>query len=68
MNLVVIPAPAPHVKFTSIYCGIIPFQVAPPIVRVLLFPFPRSRYGCQGRRMAERTARASMNRFIFACG
>ena len=41
MNLFVIQAQAPDVKITSIYRGIIPFLVAPLILIVLLFLFPR---------------------------
>jgi TRAP-type C4-dicarboxylate transport system permease large subunit len=41
MNLFVIQAQARDIRITSIYRGIIPFLVAPLILVVLLFLFPR---------------------------
>ena len=43
MNLFVIQAQAPDIKITSIYRGIIPFLVAPPLLILLLFLFPQHR-------------------------
>jgi C4-dicarboxylate transporter DctM subunit len=40
MNLFVIQAQAPDIKITSIYRGIIPFLIAPPVLILLLFLFP----------------------------
>jgi TRAP-type C4-dicarboxylate transport system permease large subunit len=41
MNLFVIQAQAPDIKITSIYRGIIPFLIAPPLLILLLFLFPQ---------------------------
>jgi tripartite ATP-independent transporter DctM subunit len=41
MNLFVIQAQAPDIKITSIYRGIIPFLIAPPLLILLLFFFPQ---------------------------
>ena len=40
MNLFVIQAQAPDIKITSIYRGILPFLIAPPLLILLLFLFP----------------------------
>jgi tripartite ATP-independent transporter DctM subunit len=40
MNLFVIQAQAPDIKITSIYRGIVPFLIAPPLLILLLFLFP----------------------------
>ena len=41
MNLFVIQAQAPDVRITSIYRGIIPFLIAPLLLIIILFLFPR---------------------------
>ncbi len=41
MNLFVIQAQAPEVRITSIYRGIIPFLIAPLLLIIILFLFPR---------------------------
>jgi TRAP-type C4-dicarboxylate transport system permease large subunit len=41
MNLFVIQAQAPDMRLASIYRGILPFLVAPLILILLLFMFPR---------------------------
>ena len=41
MNLFVIQAQAPEIKITDIYRGIIPFLVAPFVLIVILFMWPR---------------------------
>jgi len=41
MNLFVIQAQAPDVRITSIYRGIIPFLIAPLLLIIILFQFPR---------------------------
>ena len=43
MNLFVIQAHAPDIKITAIYRGIVPFLVAPLVLIVLMFLFPRHR-------------------------